>query len=514
MKILNGKVRTAMAAVAIAACTIALAACSSSSSGSPATGGNSTAAGGGATTASGSLTVGVNAAFTRLSPQPFGAETGSWVRSVYEPLVTLQDGKFVNVLAESTQLAADGKSLTIRLHPGVNYSDGTPFNAYAVVWNVKWMKKPETGAQGVAQWALVTAAKVDDMTVKLSFTQPLPSIYGLLNGAVMVKPDAPDKGIGTGPFMVTKFIQGTSIAMKANPNYWDKANAAKLATLTFQNFPDPSTASVALQSGTIGATTPNVQQIASLKSAGMQTLNLAVGGNQDILINTTKKPLDNADVRKALSLAFDREGFAASLLGGLVKPAYSIFPATSPAYVAADNTGSQNLDQAKQLLAKAGVSNLSVAIDAPAVLSITNFLPVYKQDLAKIGVNLTIHQIDTASWSKEASTGSFTELLAHAYSFGNSDPGLLFTAFPFRPVGNASRYASTVYQNMVEKAAVELNPTDRIAQYQAIDKYVQQQAFMFPVAPIPSILMYGPKYTSPTALGDGLVAYNTVSMTG
>ncbi|WP_432877617.1 ABC transporter substrate-binding protein [Kribbella sp. CA-245084] len=448
---------------------------------------------------------------TRLNPQPFGTETAAWVRSVYEPLVTLQDGKFVNTLAKSTDLAADGKSLTITLQPNVTYSDGTPFNAAAVLWNINWMKKPTTGAQGIAQWAQVTASKVDDLTVKLTFPRPMPSIYGLLDGAVMVKPDAPDKGIGTGPFMVSKLTAGTSIALVANPKYWDKANAARLSSLTFQNYPDPSTAAVALQSNTIGMTNPAVQQIAGLKAAGMQSVNLAVGGNQDILINTTKKPLDDPRVRRALSLAFDRAGFTSSILGGLVKPAYSIFPPSSPAYSDSGNSGKLDLDTARSLLAQAGVNNLSISIDAPAVLPVTQFLPVYKQDLAKVGVTLTIHQIDTASWSKEASTGSFPELLAHAYNFGNSDPALLFTAFPFRPVGNASRYDNKDYQSIVSAAAVDLDPNARISKYQAIDQFVQQQAFMFPVAPIPSVLMYSPKYTAPKALGDGLITYNSVS---
>jgi peptide/nickel transport system substrate-binding protein len=451
------------------------------------------------------LRVAVSTTVTTLSPQPYGPADYYFERAVYDPLVDLENGKPVPMLAASWTESSDDRSLTLMLRKGVTFSDGTPFDAVAAAWNVNWIKQPSTGAQAVAEWKQVTPVVINAHELRLDFSQPMPEIFGMLSAAPIVKPNGQSRGIGTGPFTVSAFKPGVSLTLTRNSRYW-AAGTPRLASIVFTNYPDPAAAALAVQSGSsdvlLGAP---YTQINTLKSAGLRYLAVAGGGADDILVNAKAGPLSNPKVREALSLAFDRQSFVRIATSGYAQPMYSIFPATSPAYSPATNTGSFDLSQAKSLLRQAGYTSLSLTVEAAPALPQATFLPVYQQDLAKIGVKLTISQVDLATYVKAAAMGNFPQLLVHQYSFGTSDPGLLFTAYPFQPASNAEHYVSAAYQQMVGRAGVEPSGPARTAAYRDIDRYVQTQAFVIPLASDPIAVMHSSRVGGLSLGADGTV---------
>jgi peptide/nickel transport system substrate-binding protein len=462
--------------------------------------------------ASGTLTVAVATAVTTLSPQPFNPADSYFERAVYEPLIDLNGNTPVGILATSWRFGHADRSLTIELRKNVRYSDGTPFTATDAAWNINWVKQKSTGAQAVALWQNVTPKVLGRYSLRLDFTRPMPDIFGMLAASLIVKPNSQQNGIGTGPFRVQSFVPGTSLTLVRNPRYWAKGEP-KLQSIVFKNYPDLTTAALALQSHAADVLfNASFTQIGSLRSAGFKYLEIPGGGADDILINTAQAPLNNPKVREALSLAFDRKAFVKIAAQGYETPTCSIFPVSSPAYSQANNQCTFSLAKAKKLLHEAGVSNLTLSINAASILPQTTFLPIYKQDLASIGVTLNINVIDTATWIQESATGAFPQLLAHIYNFGNSDPALLFSAYPFRPTGNAEHFNSSQYQYMVAHASIAGNPKNRIAQYQKIDKFVQQQAFVIPLASDTTPVLYSPKVRG-LKVADGIVLnYNNASI--
>lgn len=434
------------------------------------------------TSSSGTVNLATVESLTTLDPQPLGVELFPYIRALYEPLVDINGTKNIPVLASSWKLGPRDRYLILDIRHGVQYSNGVPFTADDAAWVVNWMKQPSTGAQAVADWAYVTPKPLGRYTLELNFTRPMPDIFGLLSTAMMVLPNHQQDGIGTGPFEVASYSPGNVLTLRRNPHYWQKGDP-KISRIVIKEYPDAASAALALQSGSanlvFGA---QFSQITSLRSSGFKYQPAPGAGNYDILFNTSTTPLNNALVRQALSLAFDRSEFSKIALDGYAKPSYSIFPSSSPAYTKADDKGSLDLAKAKQLLHQAGYSSLSLSIDCANSLPQYTFLPIYKQDLAQIGINLTINPIDTATYVQLATSGNFPEMLCHAYAFGNSDPALLFIAFPFRPRGNAEHYNSAQYATMVGKASIAGNSVTRIGQYHAIDEFVQKEAFMMPLA--------------------------------
>ncbi|MGN6672886.1 MAG: peptide ABC transporter substrate-binding protein [Thermomicrobiales bacterium] len=166
-------------------------------------------------------------------------------RPVYEPLATFdQSEKLIPVLAAELPstanggVAADGKSVTWKLKQGVKWSDGQPFTADDVVFTWEYATDKETGAVtlGIFQ-PVAKVEKTDDYTVKITFSDVTPGWYTIFtstNGCILPKhifqdykgtkaKDAPAnlKPTGTGPYKVTDFKPGDTIAYVINENYRD-----------------------------------------------------------------------------------------------------------------------------------------------------------------------------------------------------------------------------------------------------------------------------------------------------
>ena len=119
---------------------------------------------------------------TLLNPHfAVGTKDQDGSRLFYEPLAGWDgDGNLVPVLAASIPnvadgtLAADGTSVTWKLKQGVTWHDGKPFTADDVVFNWEYARNPATAATTSGSYVDVTATKVDDYTVKVSFKKPTP----------------------------------------------------------------------------------------------------------------------------------------------------------------------------------------------------------------------------------------------------------------------------------------------------------------------------------------------------
>lgn len=446
----------------------------------------------------GDLAVGYVGTVDGLGPFPQGATTNVFRLAVFDPLISIdQAGNPVAALAESWDFAADGLSLTLHLRDGVTFHDGTPFDADVAVQNIEMFGDPATGVQGAQVWAITTASATDSSTVELTFERPAPEIFAIMNTALVTKPGALDSGIGTGAFVVDEFNVREGLRLSANPDYWDEGKPG-VATLELREFSDPAAAALAAQAGDLDVLL-NVQpnQVVDLENAGMTIDKASRGVGFDILVNVGNVP--DARVRRALSLAFDRERFVDTIMMGFGTPMSNMFPPSSPLWAnqTADVTPF-DLDAAKALLDEAGVTDLEIAIMSPPVLPLDQFLPIYQQDLASIGIDLTIEPVDPATWGGAVSQpGAIPDTATHAYAFADLDPALIFSAHPFRVGSNASAFVDPEYERLVTEASATVDIDERYDAFRAVADYVTEQAFMFPVANPLSL----------TALGDGVGGY-------
>ena len=156
---------------------------------------------------------------------------------MYESLLQYApDGTLKPMLADSWTINADAKTYRFKLHPGVKFSDGAPFNADAVKASLDRLNKINKGA--IALFAPIASIQpVDDLTVDIVLKQPYAPILAILagwQGAIFVSPKAvkdndqggdlgqkylQDHTAGTGPFMLESWKPNDRIVFVRNPNF-------------------------------------------------------------------------------------------------------------------------------------------------------------------------------------------------------------------------------------------------------------------------------------------------------
>jgi peptide/nickel transport system substrate-binding protein len=294
---------------------------------------------------------------------------------------------------ENGGVAADLTSITWKLAPGILWSDGSALTAADVIFTWEYCSHPEGGCAQASKFDGITAVEaVDDLTVKITFGAPKANPYAAFTGStspVLQKAQfgncvgaaaqtcsAQNFGpIGTGPFVVTDFKVNDVVTLAANPNYRDAAKPA-FATVTLKGGGDAAAAAASvMETGEFDyawntQVSPDVQE--QLAAAGKGTFVSAFGGLVErIELNLTNPSPDlaegerstvknahpylaDANVRKALSLAIDRQALVDIGYGQAGRPTCNLVPA--PADFASDNTEclTQNLDAAKALLDGAG----------------------------------------------------------------------------------------------------------------------------------------------------------------
>jgi peptide/nickel transport system substrate-binding protein len=380
---------------------------------------------------------------------------------------------------ENGGVSEDLKSITWKLKSGLLWSDGTPVTANDVKFSAEYCMHPEGGCAQAAKFEGVTAVEViDDLTVKVTFSEPKPNPYGPFMGAQApiiqaaqfadcLGAKAPEcteanfNPIGTGPFRVTEFRPNDVISLEANPNYRDPAKPA-FATMTFKGGGDATAAGRAvLETGEFDYAwnlqlAPEV--IEQMAAAGNGKTIAAFGSLVErIMVNmtdpsaslpegeraTAKHPhpfLSDPAVRKALSISIDRNLLVEIGYGQAGRPTCNLVPA--PALYASDNTDclTHDIAGANKLLddagwvrgadgirAKDGV-RLSLLFQTSTNAVRQDFQALIKQWWEEIGVETELRNVSASVFfggdpgSPDTFQKFYADVQMYANNFDGTDP--------------------------------------------------------------------------------------------
>ncbi|HUV06367.1 MAG TPA: ABC transporter substrate-binding protein, partial [Spirochaetia bacterium] len=207
-----------------------------------------------------------------------------------------------------------------------------------------------------------------------------------------------------------------------------------------------------------------------------------------ITFNVEHPILKNKKVRQALAYTMDRKRFVDTFIYGQSTPQCVPFAKQSAAYEEKYNDFySFDLDKAKRLLAEAGYPNgfdISIMVMTEADPANLQFSVMWKEDLKKIGVNLTINHVEISIWQDGKVNAKFPEILQDLYGRGAKEPiAMCKQSLPWKPDTNPSRFVSQRYRDLVAKAEVEADDAKRKALYHEILMLLLDEAFELPIAP-------------------------------
>jgi peptide/nickel transport system substrate-binding protein len=297
---------------------------------------------------------------------------------VYASITTLNPaGDAVPGLASSWKYAANGKSVTFTLRPGLKFSDGAPLTATSVQQN---LERGQTQGNSTVASELSVISKVvvnSPTSFTLDLTQvdyQLPDLLGGKDGMI-VNPAAfkavgsiPTQPEGAGPFTLTAYVPDSHASLVRNPNYWD-ASQIHIQNFNVLDITQPEQILSALESGQVNVAYIAGNQVAAAKAAGFKIDVIPSEVVNELDIQTTTKPFNNPDVVEAINYAINRQAILQVQASGYGAISYQPFPAGFVGYSSKlANLYPYNPAKAKQLLAAAGYSKgLSITLSAPSV---------------------------------------------------------------------------------------------------------------------------------------------------
>jgi peptide/nickel transport system substrate-binding protein len=386
--------------------------------------------------------------------------------NIYETLLQYTpDGKLAPMLADSWSVSQDARTYQFKLHPGVKFSDGTPFNSAAVKAAFDRLRAIGKGPVGLLA-PVGSIEPIDDLTVEFRLSQPYAPLLAILAGwqsAIFVSPtaiQANDGGdnaqtwlqthtAGTGPYQLDRWDPNSRIVLTRNANSRTSPPADGIQQVVYTFMGDTGTLRQVLEAGDIdiAAQLPPAL-IAPLQNAAGVTLALddAPGSpvNQSIVFNLARPPFDNADLRRAMAYAIDYKRLVAVWNGSAVQAQGRFLPGFTPWFSATDSIQyQQDMAMASMYLQKAGypANNAGIKFNLIWQSGFTgqrDMAQLIKEDLAKLGIDVTIIEAQIPVWRDAIWNHTFEAAFFQAdlrYNDPDADASLLLVSSEYRANG-------------------------------------------------------------------------------
>ncbi len=363
--------------------------------------------------AAGTLTVALNQDAGSWDPiDTFVTYWGSVGGNLFDGLTMRgADMKLQPDLATSWELLDNNTRIRFKLRQGVKFHDGEPFNAEAVKYTFDRLLGAEgsKGPQRSNYTSIDKVVVVDDYTVDFMMKQPDPVIFTKLAGygAMIVPPKyIQEKGedyfnthpVGTGPFKFVDYKPKVSLTLERNDDYW--GGKPKLDKVMFRFIAEPATQAAELQAGRLDVATLIPLSLIDTINKSDNAKIVSTPGPVAITLrfNTTEGITKDRNVRRALTMAVDRDAIVKQILMGHAKTIASFQGALSFGYDPAVKPLPFDPAAAKKLLAEAGVKpGAQVQIDVRGNEStfgeVAQAVAAYLQG---VGVRATIKPYETA----------------------------------------------------------------------------------------------------------------------
>lgn len=524
----------------VSAAALGLAACGGSKSGSTATSGSTAGSTAGGTNTAG-FTVQYGSNPETLDPALNSAIDGAnTIITIFEPLLLInENNEVVGGQAESWETSEDGLTWTFTMRDGLKWSDGTDLNAKDFEYSFKRMVDPNTAApyaetclgmiDGFEEAAgfpdadgnptaepnpdaLNVKASDDGKTLTIVLSYPcsyfdkmaaFATMSPVQQATVEANGDAwctsPDTFVSNGPYMITDWTPSERIVLTKNPNYvggWDNSKIVS-DTITLLLLEDSSASYAAYNSGEAvlikDVPTDEIPSLTKAEDGGDFYVDTILG-TYYVSLNLQRDAFKDAKVRKALSLAIDRDYVANTIMQGTYSAADSIVGpgivdesgyfhdnGNAP-YISADYEA--NLAEAKKLLEEAGYPN---GEGYPTIEYSTNdagyHVPLaeyLQQAWGDLGITLTINKMEWSSFTPARRAGEY-DVARNGWVMDYNDPSNMLDLFCTSNGNNDGKYANPDFDAAIDASRVA-DSAEHFAQLHKAEDILMEDMGCLPIA--------------------------------
>lgn len=344
-----------------------------------------------------------------LDPNYTTATSGELIRGMllFDNLTKLTTTGGIEMdLATGFSHNATNTTWTIALRHGVKFTNGRPFTAADVIFTIDRVLTPPKGKAdfGQAQLSFLKPGMVHAVgkyEVRFNLAKPygpFPNVWSSEFLRIVPVGFNPQHPIGTGPFILKSYSLGQYDDFVPNKGYW--AGAPKLSSLELRNFSDDNAEVNALVSGQINVIYSVPFDLAATLKSNPETklLTSQAGLDLRIVLNTADKPFNNPLVIKALKLIANRPQMIATALDGYGRVGNDYIGGYGPCWNPKLPQTTQNIAEAKRLLAQAGVHHLSFPLSvADEQDGMVPAAEVYSQEAKAAGVDVKVDEVPLAT---------------------------------------------------------------------------------------------------------------------
>jgi peptide/nickel transport system substrate-binding protein len=400
--------------------------------------------------------------------------------SIYDTLMTFdEDRNLVPRLAESMEADDEGRVWTIRLRPGVQFHDGTPFDGEAVKLNIE--SRQDVAVSGQALELIDEVVVVDPLTVEVRMSGPW---FGYdytvaAQGGYMVAPSQINSenrstdAIGTGPFRLDgSWSPGMAVRVARNDDYW--GDRPHLDGIEFRALVDQTSRAASLRTGDVDMIlTQDPGSVLAFRSdAGIVQVEDFAAEETIAMLNLGEPPLDNRNARLALAYATNREALNEVVGGGIQLDANQPYTEDEAYYVEDANYPDYDLDQAREHVElyqqETGESALRFTLTTPSSNQQQQEAELLQAQWAEAGIEVEIDTVDQAGLIADVFLGNFTAVMFRNFAYVNPDSNYIFWHSSFaNPDGgiNFGQLRSDEVDDALDTARQTQDDDTRIEQY-------------------------------------------------
>jgi len=449
----------------------------------------------------GTLTVAQESDPARLDPHKTQeAETLQVLKNVYQTLTVIDpDLRPVGKLAAEWETSDDGTTWTFTLQDGVMFHppESRQLTADDVVASIERILDPDTNSPWASNFEPVENVRAeDDLTVVFELSEPFaPFLDKLKNGFIMpagveeADYDVASQPVGSGPFVFEETVTQTRTTLARFEDYWETdENGNQLPYLDgveFRPVPEGQARVTALQTGEIDYVTGVPQaQASTVQNANGITFSTKGGTFYDYVgHNTDAAPLDDVQLRQAISWAVDRPSIVQGARFGFAEPTQDpISPASVwEDLITVDEPYSQDTERSRQLIEESAYDGEELTLQVGQEFGAqVNSAEIVQAQLSEVGLNVRIQPTEFSTMINNLNEGNFQLALLAWTTFVDPDD-LMFLPFHTGELFNQTNYSNEEVDRLLEEGRRATGSIEERAEFydDAIDIIAREAPYTF-----------------------------------
>ncbi|GAA3613325.1 hypothetical protein GCM10022223_31820 [Kineosporia mesophila] len=400
-------------------------------------------------------------------------------------------------IAQSLTTDDGGTTFTLKLRPGVKFSDGTHFTAAAVKFAWEHVKDPNTNSPDLPQAALIKkVTATDDSTLRIELTDAVPRFANAVLQTSLnwvARPQSLQSGtidtapVGAGAYTLEQWSRQDVIKLKKNPGYWDTEHV-NLDALEIRAVIDPDQRwNTLLSGGADLAMEGQWQNVDNAQHNGFQNQTLDFGGGIALVLNTRKPPFDDVRARQALAAALNLDTVNDAVFNGTGRVPDTLFDKSSTFYQdipLQKNDPAQAQKLFDELAAEGRPVSFAVSL-FPGSSALGNSIQTQLSQFSNVQVK--VGTIDLAQYGTIMAKKDY-DVITSSVTFGDPEPRLWF-GLNGRSSGNYSGIDDPRLNASLDQGRTAHDDAERTAAYRSVqERLAELVPVIFYTRASPSVL--------------------------